>query len=264
MAMTMTGERAAITGASSGIGAEIALEIARKGGTPVLLARSEDKLAALSATIAETTGKRAPYYTLDVSKPDEVDQVFAKIAAEEGPVTTLINNAGFAVFDYIEDASMKDAEDMMRVNLLGAAACTQAVLPRMRKQRYGRIIFVASLAGKISTPKASIYSASKHALIGFANAVRMETADDPVHISTINPGPVETNFFNIADQSGEYKKNVEKFLLDASYVAEKAVKLIAKPKRELNFPKSMSAGAKIYQLFPGLSEKIAGRLFMKK
>ncbi|ADH99726.1 SDR family NAD(P)-dependent oxidoreductase [Salisediminibacterium selenitireducens] len=264
MKQTLTGERVLITGASGGIGREMAISIAAKGGIPVLTARSEDKLRDLADVIYEQFGIRAPVYRLDVADQDEVDRVIAAIYQNEGAITTLINNAGYAIFDYIEEMRMEDARGMFDTNVLGTIACTKAVLPRMRKQRYGSIIFVASLAGKIATPKASAYSASKHAVIGFANAIRMETMGEPISVSTVNPGPIETDFFVRADKTGTYKENVRSFMLDAGYVAERTVRLILKPKREIEMPFLLSKAAKLYQLFPRLAERIAGKQMSRK
>ena len=264
MKLTLTGERVLITGASSGIGREMALAVAAKGGIPVLAARSEDRLREVSDEIYRLYEIEAPVYRLDVADTDQVERVIEQIYKEQGAITTLINNAGFAIFDYIENVDMTDAKGMFNTNVLGTIACTRAVIKRMRKQRYGSIIFVASLAGKIATPKASVYSATKHAVIGFANAIRMETVDDPISVSTINPGPIETEFFNIADAEGTYKQNVKSFILDASVVAEKAVRLIIRPKRELEMPRLLSVAAKLYQLFPGIAEKIAVKQMNKK
>lgn len=264
MKLTLTGERVLITGASVGIGREMALAVAARGGIPVLTSRSEERLQQVSNEIKNQYGIVAPVYLMDVADTDQVEQVIERIYRQEGAITTLINNAGFAIFDYIEDVNMNEAKDMFNTNVLGTIACTRAVIGRMRKQRYGSIIFVASLAGKIATPKASVYSATKHAVIGFANAVRMETADDPISVSTINPGPIETGFFDIADAGGTYKENVKSFIMDASVVAEKAVRLIIRPKRELELPRILSIAAKLYQLFPGLSEKIAVKQMSKK
>lgn len=261
---TISGERVAITGASSGIGKEMALEVAKRGGTPILLARSEEKLKQISQQILTDTGIEAPFYRLDITDLDAIRKTFERIHQEIGDITTLINNAGFAKFDSVLDASMKAADEMFQVNVLGTIACTKEVLPYMKKNQYGQIIFVASQAAKLATPKASVYSATKHAVLGFANALRMELHDDPIHVSVVNPGPIRTEFFSIADQTGEYEKNIEKFILEPEVVAKKIVQLIRKPKRELNLPLWMGTGTTLYQLFPTVVEKIAGKQFRKK
>ncbi|UTR09524.1 SDR family oxidoreductase [Evansella sp. LMS18] len=253
-----------ITGASRGIGQYAAFEVAKRGGTPVLLARSGEKLQTVSEAIKKDTGVTPFTFTLDVTDEQEVDRVFKEIADEAGPVDSLINNAGFGLFETVEEATLDNFRAMFEVNLYGAISCTKAVLPQMRKRGSGHIIFIASLAGKLATPKSSGYSATKHALLGFANSLRMELDQSSIHISVVNPGPVRTDFFHTADSTGEYRKNVEKFMLDPEKVAVRLVNLIEKPKREVNLPFWMGLGAKLYQLFPRLTEAVAGSQFKKK
>ncbi|PYZ98532.1 oxidoreductase [Alteribacter lacisalsi] len=254
----------AITGASGGLGFEMARETARKGGLPVMLARSLDKLTEGAALIERETGIKPLVFELDVSDDEAVFRTFNNIFSKAGPVDVLINNAGFGIFDDFEHAKLQDIKDMFEVNVYGLFSCTQAVLPGMRERGSGHIIHVASQAGKLATPKSGGYSATKHAVLAFANSLRMELEGTGIRVSTVNPGPVKTNFFARADASGDYEKSVEKYMLDAEMVASRTIDLIDKPKRELNLPRWMNIGSKIYQFFPGLMEKAAGSQFRKK
>lgn len=254
----------AITGASSGIGEQIAYKVAERGGTPILLARSSDKLVELQKAIYKSTGVEAFVYSLDVTNEQDVSLVFEKIKEEVGFIDVLINNAGFGVFEMAHEAQLHMVKEMFNVNVFGAIACTQAVLEQMMEAGEGQIIFVASQAGKLATPKSSAYGATKHAILGYANSLRMEQKDTGVKVSTVNPGPVQTPFFDRADKSGAYKKNVEPYMLSPEKVAEKTVRLIEKPKREVNLPGWMGVGTKLYQIFPSLVEKIAGNQLRKK
>ncbi|MBU9724059.1 MULTISPECIES: SDR family NAD(P)-dependent oxidoreductase [Bacillaceae] len=254
----------AITGASSGIGRDMAIEVAKRRGTPILLARSYEKLEKLAEEIEQSTNQRPHFYTLDVTNEDEVREVFEKIYKSVGTIDVLINNAGFAIFDYVHEATVDEVKSMFDVNVFGAIACTKLVLPHMIKNGKGHVIFVASQAGKLATPKSSGYSATKHAVLGFANSLRMELADRDIKVSTVNPGPIKTPFFDLADKSGEYQKNVARYMLQSDFVAKKTVDLIERPKRELNLPTWMNVGTKLYQLFPGLIEAVAGKQFRKK
>lgn len=134
----------------------------------------------------------------------------------------------------------------------------------MIERNAGQIINVASLAGKVSTPKSTVYSASKHAVLGFTNGLRMELEGTNVHVTAVNPGPIKTNFFDIADPEGNYASKMERMILDPDYVASQVVNVIGKNKREVNLPFSLSLGARLYQWFPRLSEVIAGRFFKMK
>ncbi|WP_096188520.1 SDR family NAD(P)-dependent oxidoreductase [Evansella halocellulosilytica] len=257
-------QRVAITGASSGIGEEIAKEVARRGGMPIMMARSYGKLLQIATEIKDETGISAFVYEVDISSKDNIKNTFKNIQNSVGDVTVLINNAGFGLFNQVQDASIEDVEAMFQVNVFGAISCTKAVLPSMANKYQGHIIFIASQAGKLATPKSSGYSASKHAILGFANSLRMEVSEQNVQVSVVNPGPVRTKFFDVADKSGEYQKNVERYMLSPKKIAVKTVNLIEKPKRELNLPLWMNAAAKMYQLFPQLVEGVAGKQFRKK
>ncbi|MFK4413819.1 MULTISPECIES: SDR family NAD(P)-dependent oxidoreductase [Bacillus] len=253
-----------ITGASSGIGEQVAMQVAEQGATPVLMARTEEKLKALAEKIKETYNTPCYYYVLDVSEEMEVQSVFSKVLQEVGRIDILVNNAGFGIFKTFEDASMDEVKDMFQVNVFGLVACMKAVLPYMVKRNEGHIINIASLAGKIATPKSSAYAATKHAVLGFTNSLRMELSSTNIFVTAINPGPIDTNFFEIADQSGTYVKNMGRYMLKPTYVAEQIVKSMQTKKREVNLPKWMGIGPKLYALFPGLFERVAGKSLNKK
>lgn len=260
----LMGKNIVITGASSGIGEKIAFEVAKEGARPILLARSSEKLANLCDKLKQQYEIDARYYSLDVSDSSEVRRVFTLIYEEVGFIDVLLNNAGFGIFELAHKASYDEIEKMFQVNVMGLIACTQEVLPSMLEKNKGHIINIASQAGKLATPKSSAYSATKHAVLGYTNSLRLEVAKTNIHISAVNPGPIQTNFFDIADQSGNYVKNVEKFMLSSDDVAKKVTKLMVNPKRELNLPGWMNLGSVLYQLFPTLADKLVGGMLNKK
>lgn len=253
-----------ITGASSGIGEEIAMQVAAQGAIPVLIARTEEKLQALQQKIKTTYSVSCYYYVLDVSQEIEVQNVFTKILNDVEHIDILVNNAGFGIFKTFDDASLGEVKSMFDVNVFGLVACTKAVLPHMVKENAGHIINIASLAGKIATPKSSAYAATKHAVLGFTNSLRMELANKNIYVTAVNPGPIDTNFFEIADESGTYVKSVGRYMLKPNYVAEQIVKAMKTKKREVNLPKWMGMGPIIFALFPKLFERVAGKSLSKK
>ena len=253
-----------ITGASSGIGEQLAMKVAQRGARPILLARSQDKLQGICAQITKETGMECRAYCLDVSDLEEVKNVFKTIFQEVGQIDILVNNAGFGIYDLFHEANLEDIEQMFKVNVFGLMACTQQVLPSMLERNEGHIIIIASQAGKLATPKSSGYSSSKFAVLGFTNSIRLELRNTAIHVSSVNPGPIETNFFNTADKTGTYVKNAKKMMLKSDDVADKIVKLMLSPKRELNLPRWMNIGSTLYNLFPTISEKIAGDRFNMK
>lgn len=253
-----------ITGASSGVGEKLAYEVTKNGGIPILIARSLEKLAQIAKTIETNYGIQAKYYSLDVVDTYAVKQVFNRIYEEVGNIDILVNNAGYGIFDSVIDADLNDIRGMLEVNVIGVVACTKAVLPQMLEKNAGHIIVVASQAGKMATPKSGGYAASKHAVLGFTNSLRMELAGTNVRVSAVNPGPIETAFFDRADKTGNYVNSVKKYILSSDEVAQKMVDLMKKPKRELNLPVYLNWGSTLYNLFPNLADKFARKLFDKK
>ncbi|MFB3160395.1 SDR family oxidoreductase [Neobacillus sp. 179-J 1A1 HS] len=260
----LKGKNIVITGASGGIGAEIAKLCAESGANLVLIARSIEKLKQLQRELQQKHQVRVEVYQIDVSDTEKVKEVFTAIFAEIGEVDILVNNAGFGVFREAHAATMDEIKGMFNVNVVGLMACTSMVLPKMRERRFGHIINIASQAGKIATPKSSVYSATKHAVLGYTNSLRMELSDYNVFVTSVNPGPIATNFFNIADEKGTYVKNVQKFMLQPEYVARKVVDSMLTKTREINLPRWMNMGSVVYVLFPRLFERIGKKAFNKK
>ncbi|WP_165996530.1 SDR family oxidoreductase [Bacillus sp. Cs-700] len=253
-----------ITGASSGIGRQLAIDLANKGAKLILVARSEEKLMEVKGLI-ERSGAYAPaVWTIDVGDGERVEHVLPMLLEEMPSIDVLINNAGFGKFDAFVDADMRDIEAMFDVNVIGLMRFTSHVLPGMIDAGSGHVVNIASQAGKLATPKSSGYSASKHAVLGFSNSLRMEMKEHNIQVTTVNPGPIKTNFFETADSSGTYTKNVEKMMLSAEKVSREIISAIEKGAREVNLPGWMNAGAKLYHTAPGLVEKIAGKFFDQK
>lgn len=249
-----------ITGASSGIGAEMARLLSAEGAFVVLAARSEDKLKA----VAEGLPGKCGIVKLDVSSEESVEQAFREIADRYGPVDCLINNAGFGYFKPFDQLEIGDFEEMMNVNFTGAVRCTKMVLPAMVKAGHGQIVNIASIAGKLGTAKSTAYSASKHALLGFTNSLRQELKGTGVTISAVNPGPIRTPFFEVADPEGSYVKNVGWFMMEPEKVAKTVVKVIRRKQTEADLPFPAAFGTKLYQLFPRIADKVSGRFINNK
>lgn len=262
--MNLQGKNIFITGASGGVGAEVARLCAKRGANLYLFARSLDKLEALKEELEQKFSGEVHVYRLDVSNTDEILRVFKDALDQAGHIDVLVNNAGFGVFRAVHEATIEEIKGMFDVNVVGLITCTSVVLPKMKTQRSGHIINVASQAGKIATPKSSVYSATKHAVLGYTNSLRMEVADSNIFVTAVNPGPIATNFFEIADEKGTYVKNVQRIMLKPDYVAEKIVGAMLTKRREINLPWWMNAGSIFYALFPNLFERLGKRAFNKK
>ncbi|MHC0036020.1 SDR family NAD(P)-dependent oxidoreductase [Pseudoneobacillus sp. C159] len=261
---SIQGKNIVITGASGGIGAEIAKLCAKRGANLILLARSVEKLNQLKMNLEAKYSINVHVHRLDVSNTDEIQRVFQTILKEMPTIDILVNNAGFGVFREAHVASVQEMKSMFEVNVVGLMACTSMILPKMRERRFGHIINIASQAGKIATPKSSVYSATKHAVLGYSNSLRMELSEHQVFVTTVNPGPIATNFFNIADEKGTYVKNVQRFMLQPEYVAEKVVNAMLTKTREINLPRWMNFGSVFYTLFPRTFERLGRKAFNQK
>lgn len=249
-----------VTGASSGIGALAAQMLSEQGATVVIAARTADKLQAVSS------GMMGPclQVEMDVGSDASVEAGFERIYAEFGRVDVLVNNAGYGKFTYFDEMPLQEFNDMMNVNYMGMVRCTKAVLPGMKKARSGRIVNIASIAGKIGTSKSTAYTATKHAVLGFSSALRQELREYGITVSTVNPGPIDTPFFDIADPEGHYVANVGWFMMKPEKVAKAIVSAVRSGTTEINLPWIAGAGAKLYQLFPRLADRLSYRLLNKK
>jgi short-subunit dehydrogenase len=184
--------RVLITGASTGIGLALARELARRGSSLALLARRADLLEGLAAEL-EAKGTRAVAIACDVSDRDAVHAAVRQAtSALGGPIDLAIANAGVSIPTHSTKFKLDDAEQIIRVNVLGMMYLFDAVIPSMVERRSGHFVGVASIAGLRGLPTAAPYSASKAAMQAFLEAVRIELAPYGVHVTTVNPGFVAT------------------------------------------------------------------------
>ncbi|QHS22656.1 SDR family oxidoreductase [Virgibacillus sp. MSP4-1] len=260
----INGKRIVITGASSGIGSRIAWHVAENGGFPILIARSRDKLEKITEGIRQNHSLNADYYVCDVGNEKEWQGTMNQIVEDFGQIHVLINNAGFGLFQPVSDMKLTEFEDMYRVNVYALIQASQIFASHMAEFGEGHIMNIASQAGKMATPKAAGYAATKHAVVGFTHGLRMEVEQQGVFVTAVNLGPVKTNFFETADPSGGYAKSVDRYMLDADKVAQKIVQKIYRPVREINLPLWMELGSRIHKLFPHLVEKVLKGQFRKK
>lgn len=249
-----------ITGASSGIGALCAQMLIEEGAIPILAARSRDKLEKIGASL------KGPHelLTLDVTNDEQVQTAFNMMQEKYGRIDILLNNAGYGKFAAMTEMTVQEFEDMMDVNYMGIVHCTKAVLPHMLERGKGQIVNVASMAGKIGTAKSASYTATKHAVLGFSNALRQELRKTGVTVTTINPGPIDTPFFHRADPSGNYVNNVRWMMLKPEEVAGHMIRAMKKRKEEVNLPRLASAGIWLYQLFPRLADRLSHGVMNQK
>ena len=185
-----------ITGASSGIGRAAAEHLAEKGHTVYAAARRLDKMEPLMALGIKTL-------KMDVTKHDEAVAAINQVIEEAGRIDVLFNNAGFGLYGPVERVPLDEARYQFEVNIFGLADVTQLVVPHMRRQKSGTIINTSSMGGKIYTPLGAWYHATKHALEGWSDCLRLELKQFGIDVVIIEPGIIKTEFSDVVGGRAE-------------------------------------------------------------
>jgi len=185
------GSTALVTGASRGIGRAVAKQAAAKGARVGLLARSK---ADLDQVLTDIGGKGA-VAPADIAVRSEVDDAVKRVEAELGPIDILVANAGIGAYGPFADIDVDQVEHLVQVNLLGTVYPIKAVLAGMLERGRGHIVVVSSVAGRFGSPLEAAYASTKFAQIGLAEALGVEVAGKGVGVSVVNPGVVDTDFF---------------------------------------------------------------------
>lgn len=251
-----------ITGGDSGIGKALALEAARRGAIVVVTARDEKKLEKVANQCLILSGRPAFSYKMDVTDPDQIDSVLSRIQHEVGGVDALVNSAGLGDFAPATSESFKTLKQMTNVNLLALMYISRCMARQMMDQGYGAVINFGSIAGKIPTPNSAAYSATKAGVNQFDNVLRMEVADYGVQVLTVNPGPIDTPFFEKADTSGKYRAHLPKWMfISANQLAEQIWDNVGYKTREINLPVYFSYLSWVYSIVPGLGDWAIKKFF---
>jgi short-subunit dehydrogenase len=244
MQQPLAGEIAVVTGASSGIGAATARELARCGARVVLAARRVDELEAQAQAI-KAAGGEAVVIPTDLSDQAQLTRLVEQTIERFGRIDILVNNAGHRSRASLTEATPEDITQMVNVNLLAPMLLSKAVLPGMLERRHGAIISVASVAGHIAT--ASLYSGTKFGLRGFALSLRRELLGSGVSVSVISPGYIHT----AVDDGREHLPGPE-------IIAQAIARLVTHPQREIVRPRFYGVpffyhiAIALEQLFPWL------------
>jgi 2-hydroxycyclohexanecarboxyl-CoA dehydrogenase len=192
-AMRLEGRKALVTGGASGIGAAIARRLAAEGAEVVIGDLNEEGASGVAAEIDAASGY------LDVADPDSA----TSIVREHGPFAILVNNAGTDDFGFFTDLTPERWRRLVAINLEGVFTCTHAVLPGMQSAGYGRIVSIASEAGRVGSKGSAVYSAAKGGVISFMKTIARENGRYGITANSIAPGPIETPLLMAAKQLGE-------------------------------------------------------------
>lgn len=246
-----------ISGASSGIGAELARQAIAKGSRVGLVARSKDSLESLRLEL----GDRCVAAPADVTQPDQLAEAVQAVAQALGPVDIVVNNAGIGLYGAFLDADVDEIDRLMRTNYLGVVHMLKAVLPGMVERRRGHVVTVGSIAGRIGAPFEAAYSASKFAVTGLTEALSVELAAFGIGVSIVSPGPVDTPFFD--NRGHKYDRKHPKPVPPAQ-VAQAVISVVEGTRAEKFVPSILRQAVVTKSLIPGLFGWGAQRTFSRE
>lgn len=254
----------AVTGASYGIGREMAVQLAGLGARLVLCARSEDRLRETAGLCAEAAGEAPLTVMADVRREPDCRRLIEQAVDAHGRIDTLLLNAGVSM-----DAPFEDIEDsahfsrILETNVLGAMYCTRFALPYLKRSR-GRLVVMSSIAGKTGVPGYSVYAASKHALVGFCESLRIETRRHGISVSIMLPDFVSSGIHERELDAGgrpvgkdhrvDYKR-----VMDVPTCARIVIEAAARRKREVLMSWRGKSGQWLKLIAPGVVDEIARR-----
>jgi len=244
---------AVVTGASSGIGEELARLLVRDGWRCVLLARRRDRLDALAAGL----GERAEVEACDVGDRDAVERVAAAVLARHPRIGLLVNNAGVPGRVGFLQAEPERVEGVLRTNYLGSVWCLQAFLPGLRAAAPAHVVNVVSVAGTVAFPPSGPYAASKHAQLAFSRATAAQLRREGIHVLTVNPGFVHTEAFPNRDVLTN--PLLRRLVIDADEVARHIGRALARGRIETYVPAWYRVFAVLQALLPGVYARLLGR-----
>src|SRR5947209_9532866 len=248
--MKLQGKGAVITGASMGIGKEIAKLFSQEGAKLVLCSRDRARTEAARQRIG---AQDAISVACDVSRRDQVDALVRTAMEKYGRIDILINNAGFGLNDSLANLDMGQAKQLFDTNLFGAMECMQAVIPIMKKQGGGDIVNVSSVSGHIATPYMSIYAASKHAMQAIGRASRMELQRHNINVLTVSPGYIATDFSKnmLKGRSAQRVSGSVKYAVSAEVVAKATLHGVLSARGKEWFPGFTGQSLSSMRIFPG-------------
>jgi short-subunit dehydrogenase len=252
----LRGKVVVVTGASSGLGRETAVQLARRGCSLVLAARRQSELER-TARLCEESGGRALVVRTDVTIESDVQGLARAALRRWGRIDVWINNAAVTLFGSLESGAFEEHRRVIETNVFGCMHGARAVLPLFRAQHAGVLINVGSVLSKIGQPFVPSYVVSKFALRGLSEALRMELADEPaIHVCTVFPYAIDTPHFQTGANETGHKAFVMPPMQTPEKVAQVIVELVEHPRRERHVPRSAVLGLGLHWLRPRIVEQL--------
>jgi short-subunit dehydrogenase len=256
------GARVLITGASQGIGRELAMEAASRGARVLAVARSAKQLQELEASV-RARGGLVEIVIADVTQPDDRRRIVEAAVAHYNGLDILVNNAGIGATGHFVECGPDRLRKIMEVNFFGLTETTRACLPLLRHGERPAIVNISSIAGKRGIPARSEYSASKFAVQGFSEALRAEVAKDGIDVLVVCPGLTQTNFSqNMLEQKARMPMDHMRGMT-AEQAAAGIVRAIERGRREVYFTFQGKLMVFVSRFFPRLADRIAARKVRK-
>ena len=258
---------AIVTGGSSGLGRAIATALARRGAKVVIAARTADKLEAVADELRRAGGDVLAV-TTDVTKAEDVERLIAKTVERYGRIDALVNNAGRSARGQAIETSPEEFADMADLNLIAVVRCTRAAMPHLLSAK-GHLVNIGSLAGKTAARYMGAYSATKHAVSGYSQQLRLELGEQGLHVLLVSPGPIardEPKRYS-AEELASLPPSARKpaggakiKLIRSDWLAEKILDACARRKPELVVPGRARWVFAISQLWPSVGEWIVRKM----
>jgi len=247
-----------VTGASSGIGKAIAIELAHHGAKVILSSRNRNRLEQVAHTI-RMNGDYAEVHEADVTYFESCESLINKTIEKYGRIDLLVNNAGISMRANFLDVKIEVLKRLMDTNFWGTVYCTKLALAELIKNK-GSLISISSICGITPLPGRTGYAASKHALDGFIDTIRVENLDNNLHVLSVHPGFTTSNIRNVAlnkdgEEQGETPRDEDK-MMSAAKVATEVVKAIQNHKRDITLTSEGKLITWIYKTMPSIADKI--------
>ena len=259
-AIDFRGKTVVVTGGSRGLGLEIARLLAQEGANLALCARDADELDR-ARTELQTYGVSVHTQPCNLTDKAQIDHFIANVQKEFGPIDVLINNAGIILVTPYENATEADFRESMETNFWAAFHMVNAVLPKMRLRKQGRIVNIASIGGKVAVPHLSTYSTSKFALVGYSEGLRAELQNEGIYVTTICPGLMRTGSPRNALFKGQNEKEYAAFKISDSIPlltinSENAARQIIEACRNGQAERLLSLPAKVGAAIQGVAPNL--------